>query len=289
MHRVARFRAERFMGVCTCEPSRCSRHTIARDDLTLRRLDAAAFTGAVAEALGASSAFSPVPGLHQTWTIGELSPRVGRRFRILMTAQRDAHALSHVVDSLVAMGHTAFVLCVPTCAMLVPAAEIVLARAKACSIALADEIELIDDGALVTRRPAAEVLGPFLAGVLPTAYAAKQWSGKPLTAEAAAPLLRHASGSALLQATRKERISEGDPFWALRQGGPGRTAGGKFFEDAVLFVKGLLADAEGEHDAGVAERLKKARAAKAKAGRPDPGVAERRVQQALTRQEKKTR
>lgn len=289
MHRVARFGSDRFIGVCTCEPSRCPRHAISRDDLTLRQLDAAAFMGAVADALEASPAPSPIPGLHQTWMMGDLSPRVGRTFRVLMTVQLDSDALRRVVDSLISMGHTAFVLCVPTAAMMVPEADGALTRAKACWLALADEFELRDDGVLAIRRPAAAILRPFFAGVLPTADAPKRWSGKALTAGVAAPLLRHASRSSLLQATRKERLSESDPFWELRQGGPGRTAGGKFFEDAVHFVRGLLAEAEGEYDAGVAERMRKARAAKAKAGRPDPLVAERRIQQALTRQEKKTR
>jgi len=117
----------------------------------------------------------------------------------------------------------------------------------------------------------------------------RTWSGRALTAKEAAPTLDYSSGDALLKAVRAERIQPGDPLHILRQRGPGRTPGGKFREDAVQHVAGLLAKARKEYDVGVARRREAARAIKAATSRPDPEAAERRIKQALARKEKGSR
>jgi len=116
---------------------------------------------------------------------------------------------------------------------------------------------------------------------------ASRWTGPPLTAKEAASRLGSDSGPALLKAVRPERVHEGDPLYILRQHGPGRTPGGKFREDAVAHVKGLLGKAGREYDAGVGKRIEQARAAKAATPPPDRAATERRLLQRLARQEKK--
>lgn len=118
--------------------------------------------------------------------------------------------------------------------------------------------------------------------------ALERWSGPALAAKQAAKALGYQSGQALLKAVSAERIHEGDPLYILRQRGPGRTPGGRFHEDAVAHVAGLLAQAGREYEAGVAQRREQARAVKASTARPDPAAAERRIQQVLARQERES-
>ncbi|MGE0191986.1 MAG: hypothetical protein AB7T63_08070 [Planctomycetota bacterium] len=129
------------------------------------------------------------------------------------------------------------------------------------------------------------MLKSFLAAVLPMDRP-DRWSGRVLTSKEAAKILGHQSGTALLKALSADRIDAGDPLYALRQDGPARTPGGRFYEDAVTHVAGEIASAGDQYKAGAAKRQEQTRAAKAATARPDPAKAERRFMQDLARREK---
>jgi hypothetical protein len=208
-----------------------------------------------------------------------------------MTVQTEPEDFQGVVDALVARGEGPFILVAPTRDPCQPACTERLRQAKAHLIALAEDFTLGADGVFNPCRPIAVVLAPFRAAVLPEPKGdgSQRWSGSAVKSGVAAKTLGYPSGAALLKAVSSARIDEGDPLYILRQRGPGRTRSGRFYEDAVAHVAGLLEAAGPEYDAGVAQRREQARAAKAAASPADPAAAERRFMQALLRKEKGSR
>lgn len=113
------------------------------------------------------------------------------------------------------------------------------------------------------------------------------WGGAILTAKQVAPRLGQTTKSALLKALEPDRCGPEDPLHVLRKGGPGRTASGRFYSEAVDHVVALIADAGKQFRKDAAERHEEMRAAKAAVGPPNRAAAERRFIQALSRREKR--
>lgn len=287
-HEVIEHGPDDLASVCRCDPRECDARALTRADVLLYEVNRRQLSDAVAAALGVTPAHAAVPRLHETWSIGTYCPRPGDRFPVIMTFQTEPEDFEGVVEKLQARGEGPFTLVAPTRAPCQPACVEHLRRAKVHLISLAEELTLGADGALNPSRPGADLLAPFRATVLPAEVAGvRRWSGRHLTAKEAAKLLDYPSGPALLKAV--DRSPEDDPLHVLRPGGPARTSSGRFYEEAVAHVVGLLAGAGRQYEAGVAKRKDEARAAKAASPPVDPEAAQRRLLKALTRKEKEGR
>lgn len=287
-HEIIEHAPDDVVSVCRCEPRRCDVRALTPTDILLHEVNRRELCDAVAVALGAAPAWAAVPRLHATWAIGRCGPSPGPQFPVFMTVQVEPDELRGVCDALVAQLGAPFVLVAPTRDLLTPACEEPLRRVRAHFLALADDFTLSAEGAITTHRAGIEILEPFLAAVLPTpkGTGSQGWGGRHLTAKEAAKQLGYSTGAALRKAV--DRAPEEDSLHILHQGGPARTRGGRFYEDAVAHVAGMLAGAGEQYVAGVAKRKEAARAARAATPPADPRAAERRLLQALARKEKQS-
>jgi len=288
-HEVIEHGPDDLASVCRCAPRECDAQTLTRADVLLYEVNRRQLSDAVAAALGVTPAHAAVPRLRETWSIGTYCPRPGDRFPVLMTVQTEPEDFQGVVDALQARGGRPFTLLAPTRGPCQPASAEQLRLARAHLIPLAEEFTLGADGALNPCRPSADLFAPFRAAVLPEPEApgVMRWSGRHLTAKEAAKQLDYPSGPALLKAV--DRSPEEDPLHVLHKGGPARTPSGRFYEEAVAHVVGLLGGASKQYRTGVAKRTEEARAAKAATPPADPAAAQRRLLQALARKEKESR
>jgi len=84
-----------------------------------------------------------------------------------MTIQIEPEELRRVVDGLSGRAEKSFLLMAPTHDMFSPQHEGLLQRKNAHFLALADNFLLDGAGAIILKRPAEEILAPFLSSVLP--------------------------------------------------------------------------------------------------------------------------
>lgn len=162
IHRVVRHGTDRFVGVCACEPPRCSRQTLSRGDLELIRVDPNMLGSEVATCLGIDPHHEVVPGLVSMWGIGTYRPRLGVGVPAYLTIQRDADSLEHAVLGLSAHAGGAFGLVLPTRRFLRATIAALLNRAGGHVVVLSEDMLLGDDGAVTARRSAESIWEPCL-------------------------------------------------------------------------------------------------------------------------------
>jgi len=163
IHRVVRHGADRFVGVCTCEPPRCSRQTLARNDLSLVRVDTNMLGAEIATCLGIESHYEVVRGLTATWGLGTYRPRPGVGVPAYLTIHRDADSLEHAVLGLSVHSGGAFGLVLPTRRFLRATSGALLKRAGGHVVVLSEDVSLGDDGSIGARRSVESIWAPCLA------------------------------------------------------------------------------------------------------------------------------
>lgn len=158
-----------FVSVCRCRPRECDPRSLVRDDVVVREVDLRQLAEDLARALGSDPSVVEVDTAPMTWLVGILSPTAGYRFPIYLTVQTEPDEFQQVVDALVARAAGAFLLVAPTRAPFSASCDETLRRVKACFLALSEEFDLDASGAVAPRRLIDEILGPFLADVMPAA------------------------------------------------------------------------------------------------------------------------
>ncbi len=165
IHEIREFKGE-YLEVC---PDGCKTATRSRDEVTVHRLDVAAFAREIAESLGLEVLpAEAVPNMAGAWKIGDYFPLSGYRFPVCLTFAGEPDRLRAVVDGLVARGE-AFILVAPTRSALTQTLADVLTRAKACFLTL-DELVGPGDGdglALLDGHSVAGVFAGFRAAHVP--------------------------------------------------------------------------------------------------------------------------
>lgn len=175
IHRVVRHGTDRFVGVCACEPPRCSRQILSRGDLELVRVDPNMLGSEVATCLGIDPHHEVVRGLVSMWGIGTYRPRPGVGVPAYLTIQRDADSLEHAVLGLSAHAGGAFGLVLPTRRFLRATIDALLSRAGGHVVVLSEDVSLAEDGAIGARRTVESIWAPCVA----LASGATQRGGPP--------------------------------------------------------------------------------------------------------------
>lgn len=160
IHRVVRHGTDRFVGVCACEPPRCSRQTLARGDLELVRVDLKMLGSEVAACLGIEPHHEVVRDLVSTWGLGTYRPSPGIVVPAYLTIQRDADSLERAVIGLSAHAGGAFGLVLPTRRFLRATIDALLNRAGGHAVALSEDASLAEDGSISARRVVGTIWAP---------------------------------------------------------------------------------------------------------------------------------
>ncbi len=165
VHEIRRWRG-RFVSVC---PEGCPAAELARDEVTVHRLDIATLARQVAESLGLEAAGAePVPGVAGVWHVGDYVPYCGFRFPAYLTLAGEPESLHSAAAGLAARGRP-FVLLAPTRSAFTRGAADVIRQAKACVLPLDELLGCGDDGrlALLDGLDAEGVLAEFRAAHVP--------------------------------------------------------------------------------------------------------------------------
>lgn len=162
IHRVVRHGPDRFVGVCACEPPRCSRQTLARSVLALVRVDTNMLGTEIATCLGIEPRHEVVRGLASTWGLGTYRPRPGVGVPAYLTIQRDAESLEEAVLRLSVHCGAAFGVVLPTRRPLRATIDALLSRAGGHVVVLDEDMLINGDGAITARRSAESIWEPCL-------------------------------------------------------------------------------------------------------------------------------
>ena len=164
LYRVVTHGPDDHVGICDETGERV---VLATADLVIMELDRPAIHREITAAIGIAHQSEPTASLPHTDRIGHFEPLSGYRFPTFLTIQSHPVDFGRIVDRLVAVEETPFLLMAPSRRFFSPLYEDLLRRRQGCFWPLDESIGMLDDGQLAATEAGQLAIDGFQERVIP--------------------------------------------------------------------------------------------------------------------------